>query len=956
MINLRKAMILAMAAGTLAGCKLHSGEVQLHESLGNVAFDGGNTLNLSTGFGSGAYHRPGDPSNVFWTITDRGPNIACNETAAIIGIADFCGSDDAGKVFPLPDFTPTIYKIALKSKPFGGRFTYKVLATVPLKDSQGAPITGLPNPFSQTDTENAYDALGNPVAFDVNGLDTEALVVLKNGTFWVADEYGPSIVHVNRDGRILQRIVPATLEQDLASASYPVAGLLPEILGKRKLNRGAEGIAITPDQKFLYFSLQSPLANPDNDAYKASRNLRILKLALNKKGEVTSVVGEYTYVMDTAQTYADIANDHGDVSAAKANKQSDVKVSELVALAEDDLIVLERISETTKLYRINLKAADNILGTALDDMSTTPSLEQVRDTALVGAKPAPKKLVFNSLTDVAPGELPGKIEGIALMDKKHVLLINDNDFGITDESTRAVILDIGARLSGGPAPSTLSLSHEGTYASGIFDEGAAEIVAHDPQLQRIYVVNANDGVVDVLDASTPSTPAKIASINVQAAGPALGAANSVAYRDGVIAVAIEAQVKQHNGFVALYQASDLSLLGLFEAGALPDMLTFTPDGKKILVANEGEPSNDYSVDPEGSVSIIDLSAGIAAASVTTVDFSDFNLGGSRHAELPADVRVFGPGASVAQDLEPEYIALSADGKTAWVALQEANALAIVDVDNASVKSIAALGYKDFSLAGNELDVSDRDHELNNGIQLGKWKSLKGMYMPDAIAAYEWNKQSWIVSANEGDSRDYDGFSEESRVNALNSAGLLSPALSAEAANSRLGRLKVTTTLGQDNNGIYQELYAFGARSFSLWNALGQQVYDSGSDFERITAEHLPQFFNASNDDSTLDSRSDDKGPEPEGLATGWVNGQLYAFVGLERMGGIMVYDITNPYGPQYVGYFNHRDFSVDVESAAAGDLGPEGLTFVPGDHMGDGIPRLIVGNEVSGTTSVYQIR
>lgn len=952
MNTLRKAIILAMAAGTLAGCKLHSGEVQLHESLGSVSFDGGKTLNLSTGFGSGAYHRPGDPSNVFWTITDRGPNIACNETAAIIGIPGFCGSDDLGKVFPQPDFTPTIYKIALKTKLRGDGIDYEILAKIPLRDSRGTPITGLPNPFSQTDTENAYDSNGHPVAFDVNGLDTEALVVLKNGTFWVAEEYGPSIVHVNKDGRILQRIVPATLEQDLASATYPVAGLLPEILKKRKLNRGAESIAVTPDQKFLYFALQNPLSNPNDDAYKASRNVRILKLALNKKGEVTSLVGEYTYVMDTAQTYADLAANRGDVAAARANKQSDVKVSEMVALAEDDLIVLERISETTKLYRINLKTADNILGGTLDDMTTSPSLEQVRDTALIGARPAAKKLVFNSLTDVAPGGLPGKIEGIALMDDKHVLLINDNDFGIANEVTRAVILEIGQKLAAGPAPSRISLSHEGTYASGQFLQSAAEIVAHDPQLQRIYVVNAFDAVVDVLDASTPSAPAKIGSINVKAAGPGLGAANSVAYHNGTIAVAIEAADKQQNGFVALYQSSDLSLLGLFEVGALPDMLTFTPDGKKILVANEGEPNDAYTLDPEGSVSIIDVTGGIAAASVSHVRFTDFNVGGSRHAELPAGVRVFGPGASVAQDLEPEYIAVSTDGKTAWVSLQENNALAVIDVDAASVKSIAALGYKDYSLAGNELDVSDRD----SAIRLAKWKSLKGVYMPDAIAAYQWNGQNWIVSANEGDSRDYPGFSEESRVGALNSAGLLSAALSAEAANARLGRLKVTKTLGRDSNGIYQELYAFGSRSFSIWNALGQQVYDSGSDFERITAEHLPAYFNASNDDNAFDSRSDDKGPEPEGLASGWVNGQLYAFVGLERIGGIMVYDITNPYGPQYVGYFNHRDFTAPVNSAQAGDLGPEGLTFIPATHMSDGIARLIVGNEVSGTTSVYQIK
>lgn len=948
---IRNAIVIGLTACAITGCKLESGEVQLVESLGSVSFDGGKTLNLTTGFGSGAYHRPQDPANVFYTITDRGPNVACNESLAVIGIEKFCGDDDAGKIFPLPEFTPAIYKIALKPGRFGDSMGYEILARIPLRDSAGAPITGLPNPFVQTDTENAYDSFGHPVAFDVNGLDTEALVALKNGSFWVAEEYGPSIVHVAADGRILQRIVPESLAQDLTSASYPVSGLLPDILKHRKLNRGAESIAVTPDQKFLYFALQNPLSNPHDDAYKASRNVRVLKLALNKRGEVEKLAGEFVYVMDTAQTFASEDGTRGDVSAAKSGKQSDVKVSEMLALAEDDLIVLERINDTTKLYRANLKTADNILGTALDDVTTSPSLEQVRDTSRIGAKPAAKKLVFNSLTDVAPGVLPAKIEGVTLLDNKHVLLINDNDFAITNEVTRAVVLDIAGRLTAGPAPKTVALQHEGTYASGVFAQGAAEIVAHDHERQRIFVVNAQEAVVDVLDASTPSALAKIGSINVKAAGPGLGAANSVAYRDGLVAVAIEAEDKQANGFIALYNASDLSLLGLFEAGALPDMITFTPDGKKILTANEGEPSSDYSVDPVGSISIVDLSNGIAAATVSTVGFADFNIGGSRNAELPAAVRVFGPGASVAQDLEPEYIALSADGKTAWVSLQEANALAVIDVDSASVKSIASLGFKDFSIAGNELDVSDRDSLL----QFGKWKNLKGVYMPDALAAYGWNGNNYLVTANEGDSRDYAGFSEEARVGALNSAGKLSAALSAQASSSKLGRLKVTSTLGQDENGIYQNLYAFGARSFSLWNAQGQQVFDSGSDLERIAAEHFPAYFNASNDDNSFDSRSDDKGPEPEGLAVGRVKGQLYAFVGLERIGGVMVYDITNPFGPQFVTYLNNRNFAVPVNTAEAGDLGPEGLTFVPGENMADGVARLIVGNEVSGTTSVYRV-
>lgn len=942
----RSILAAAITSSLLVGCNLKTGNVSLNEVLGTVSFKNGKTLEFDTGFGSGAFRYAGDPANVFYTVTDRGPNIKCSDAGKLLDDADFCGDDTKGKIFPTPDFTPTIYKMRIKYSHTTGH-SYEILEKLPLKTASGQPVTGIVNPLTSTNTENGYGADGNKLPFNPNGLDVEAIVKLSDGSFWLAEEYGPSLVHVSAAGNVIERIVPATLEQDLAAADYPVRGLLPEIYKKRKLNRGAESIAVSPDEKFLYFSMQSPLANPDNGTYSKSRNVRIMKLAL-ESGKVTELVSEHVYVMDTPQTFANLNNGEGDLKDGKVRKQSDVKISEMVALDTDELVVLERISKVTKLYRINLASSSNILGSKFDQLETTPNLEATYAPQSANITPVNKHLVFNSLTDTKKDELPKKVEGIAILDDTNVVLINDNDFGIAGEKTRAVILPIAQQLKSGTLPKPLKMEKEGTYASGQFDESAAEIVAYDKTNQRIFVVNAKEGSVDVLDASNPAQPTKISSLNVSAAAPDLGAANSVAYKNGHIAVAIENANKQAAGVVAVYDATSLALVAVYPAGALPDMVTYTPDGTKIVVANEGEPNDDYTVDPEGSITLINIAAGYENALVSTLDFKAFNVGGSRASELSSDVRVFGLNASVAQDLEPEYITVSKDSQTAWVSLQENNALAKVDLMTGRIDAIQPLGYKDWSQSGNALDTNDKDKTIS----FSSPKNVLGMYQPDAIASYQWSNQNFIVTANEGDSRDYDGFSEETRAGKLS----LSEALSAQVESEHLERLKVTTTLGKNAAGEYATLYSYGARSFSIWNGNGELVFDSGSDFERIVAEQIPDYFNASNSKAKLDNRSDDKGPEPEGIALGTIDGNTYAFIGLERVGGIMIYNITNPHGPQFVSYVNNRNFEVDQDSTAAGDLGPEGITFVPAADNADGIARLIVGSEVSGTTTIYTLK
>ena len=506
-----------------------------------------------------------------------------------------------------------------------------------------------------------------------------------------------------------------------------------------------------------------------------------------------------------------------------------------------------------------------------------------------------------------------------------------------------------APANGAGAQRSIALEHLGRYSTGLYDEGGAEIPAYDAKTQRVFVVNLHDRTVDVLDLGNPATPTKIGAIDVSVLGKA---ANSVSVRSGVLAVAIEANTKTDPGLVAFYDTASLALISTIDVGALPDMLTFSPNGRLVLVANEGEPNSDYSVDPQGSVSIINVT-NIKRPSVRHASFTNFNGAAARTQLLADGVRIFGPGASVAQDLEPEYVAISHDSRTAYVTLQENNAMAVVDLTTGVVSTIRAFGAKDHSLPGNGLDASDKD----NAVNIAAWP-LSGLYMPDAVHLYRSNGHSYLVTANEGDAREYTPLIEEARIKTLSLDPTAFPNAAALKADAALGRLNVSKVSGDtDGDGDYDRLFAFGARSFSIWSESGDLVYDSGDEIEQHVAAQLPSVFNASSTNNSKDDRSDNKGPEPEGLAIGKIDGKTYLFLGLERIGGVMVYDISNPVAPRFVQYINPRDFTVDPKNqlAQAGDLAPEGLVFVDAESSPSGEPLLIVANEVSGTTSVYRI-
>jgi len=494
----------------------------------------------------------------------------------------------------------------------------------------------------------------------------------------------------------------------------------------------------------------------------------------------------------------------------------------------------------------------------------------------------------------------------------------------------------------------ISMMPLGTFDTQKLDVSAAEIPSYDPESQRLFMVNGADGSIDIMDMSDPFMIHRIKKIDLSPYGKA---ANSCAFYNGILAVAVEDNDKQAPGKAVLFDA-DGNWIKSFDAGALPDMIKFSPDGTKILVANEGEPNDDYDNDPEGSVTIIDLANGVDQAVAYQADFKAFNS--QKDSLQAAGVRIFGPGSTVAQDVEPEYIAVSKDSKTAWITLQENNALAVLDIDSKTITHILPYGFKDHSLPENSLDVSDKDDQVN----MKTWP-IFGMYMPDSIDAFKVGDTHYIVTANEGDSRDYDGFSEEERVKDLDLDPTAFPNAEDLQDSDNLGRLKISTVIGDDDgDGDYDRLFSYGARSFSIWKQDGDQliqVYDSQNDFEEIVNSILFLRYGDSEKSLMIDNRSDDKGTEPEGIAVGTVDGRIYAFIGMERFSGLMIYDVTDPYNPAYVKFLTRQNLDQELETGLAEDVSPEGVLFISAEDSPTGKALVVLGNEVSGTTTVYEI-
>jgi hypothetical protein len=482
---------------------------------------------------------------------------------------------------------------------------------------------------------------------------------------------------------------------------------------------------------------------------------------------------------------------------------------------------------------------------------------------------------------------------------------------------------------------------------GSFDPGSstAEIVVHDPTSQRLFVTSAVQDRLDIADFSNPNAITLIKSIDMST----YGGITSVAIKNGIVAVASPNANEQESGSVVFFNSN-----GDFQkqvtVGALPDMIVFSPDGTKVMTANEGQPNNTYTVDPEGSVSIIDISGGIAnldQTKVTTLLFDGFN--NQQTALLAAGVRKLKSTSTLSQDFEPEFITIAPDSKTAWVTLQENNAISEINLETKSITSVWAMGKKDYNAFGNGFDASD-----NSGIvTIANWP-VKAFYIPDAIANYSVDGVQYLVTANEGDEKEYAGLNERTTVGAATLDPTVFPHAAVLKENHNIGRLRMSNLSGDtDGDGDYDEINVVGSRSFTIWNASTiTKVFDSGDDFERYTskASSVAAIFNADNENNTLKSRSRAKGPEPEGLTIASINGKTYAFIALERIGGVMVYDITNPGDVKFVDYKNSRSLST-----FAGDHGPEGIIYISRENSPNGKAYIAVANEISGTVSLFEI-
>jgi hypothetical protein len=498
--------------------------------------------------------------------------------------------------------------------------------------------------------------------------------------------------------------------------------------------------------------------------------------------------------------------------------------------------------------------------------------------------------------------------GISLLAALFILGSCENDKGDNNNQEIEVNEDVA------------SFKEVGTITIG--GEAAAEISAYDEITKRLFTVNnSNTNQIDVIDLSDPTSPKKVGVIDLSVYN---GASNSVAVHDGKLAVALESTVnKQGNGKVVVFKTSDYSLIKEITVGSLPDMVTFSPDGKYIMTANEGEPSADYSVDPDGTISIIDITNNYA---VTTLNFAGFE---NQLVTLKTKgFRISKKAKNFAADIEPEYITISEDSKTAWVTLQENNGVAKVDLATKTITSIFGLGYKDFNMAENGIDVSDKD----GAVAFTPWK-LKGMFMPDAIASYTVNGTPYFITANEGDAREYTNYTDVSRLKSLNLDATVFPDAATLKADAKMGRLNLISTEGDiDNDGDLDELISFGARSFTIWNGnSGSLVFDSKNDLDK-----------RSNDFGTYDdNRSDDKGSETEAVVVAKIGKKNILFVGLERTDTVIVYDITNPSAPQY------------LQSIKTGDA-PEGLLFIPATKSPNKRSMLVVSSEGDGTVKFFQ--
>lgn len=480
------------------------------------------------------------------------------------------------------------------------------------------------------------------------------------------------------------------------------------------------------------------------------------------------------------------------------------------------------------------------------------------------------------------------------------------------------------------------------------DGGSAEITAYNPMNHFAYSVNGVKGTLDCIDMRNLKNGTAVTALSgteLKAAKLAENTGDGFAYGDvtsvavspngETLVVAIQDADYTKPGRVLFFDClndGSLRYNGIAVTGVQPDMVIFSEDGNIVLTADEGEPRQGYTaqgaVDPKGSVTVIDA----LSKSAVTVTFDSFD---AKRDELVSAGVVLKKNTAPSVDLEPEYIAVS--GNTAYVALQEANAVAVLNIQTKQFENIFSLGFEDHSKVAIDLNKSDGVYDPKT------YEKIKGIRMPDGISVTTIGGQTYLLTANEGDSRAWP-VGTETDVNEIKEK--------ASPVNGIKPGGKVTWFDVSQYDGLEPGIdYIFGGRSVTMFKITEsglEEVFDSGSDFERLTAEVLPEYFNCSNDTVDVEDRSGKKGPEPENVTAGTVDGHTYAFVGLERIGGVMIYDITDPAAVTFKNYVNSRNYSEDIYD----DVSPEGVLFVTADQNSSGAPIIIASNEVSGTVSV----
>lgn len=521
------------------------------------------------------------------------------------------------------------------------------------------------------------------------------------------------------------------------------------------------------------------------------------------------------------------------------------------------------------------------------------------------------------------------------------------------------------------APDTrIRMAVMGSYRGGMYSKNTpGGPPVYDHQTQRVFVASADRHNIEGLDISDPYNPVKVVNIDLLPYG---GEANNIALHKGILAATVEdAFDESQPGRIVFFSLDGTLLTEPIVLGRL-SRIAFSEHGDFLVATISGSPNDEYTDDPESYVVIVELPGTNWGAcrnghkschldpQVTIVGWQGYN---DRREELIAKgVRILFPTATVAEDLETSGMTIGPDGRHAYVNLNVNNALAVIDIDSKTVSDIWAYGYKDHSLPGNGIDVSDKDNMIN----ITDWP-LRSFYQPKDIAAFRAGGQEFLATANEGNLLDKDAFTEVASFGGLNLDPHAFPNADELGAQEALGRIDLSSLYGdEDGDGDIDQLYTGGARSFSIFTPDGELIFDSGDDFEQITAQAIPECFNCTDDQNNFDSRSRKKGPEPEHIVIGKVGGRQYAFITFERISGIMAYDVTDPYHPTFQQYINNRNFDHEPDDVCGergepellgceiiGDLEPEAISFIPASKSPLGVAMLVVMHEASDSTTMY---